>query len=431
MLHSPSFRRLQGKTQLIPSGENEFFRTRLTHSLEVADIAVRIAKRINSAYEYFQSNPIDLDVVATACLAHDIGHPPFGHSGEMALNMEMDGYGGFEGNAQTLRLLTKIEGRLSRQDLLDDARCGLNLTYRTIASILKYDQSIDDTPIPEVGIRKGYYGVEQEVVADVKKQLLGSDSAAKLYSLECQIMDLADDIAYSTYDMEDAFAANLISPFDLCAAEDFVIDTVHTKVAAKSWLSGSSISYKDVSVILASVFKYIFKYEDSYDMRRMSHKIVFAGRCYNEGKQHANDPLLRRISMETMIEESIRSVEVKIDEQEPMMSKVVMNPERRLIIQCLKEFIYTKVIDSGRLQISSHNGREVVSTLFKILLDDRIGKLIPENYRPYYERLICSNPSDGSRARIVCDIVALMTDGEAYSLYRKLRSFNRETIFSF
>ncbi len=108
LIHSAVFRRLQGKTQLFPNYESDFFRNRLTHSIEVAQIAKGITEQINSSEEYFKQHPINTDLVETAALAHDLGHPPFGHNGEKALDHVMKPYGGFEGNAQTLRILTKL-----------------------------------------------------------------------------------------------------------------------------------------------------------------------------------------------------------------------------------------------------------------------------------------------------------------------------------
>ena len=114
LIHSAAFRRLQGKTQLFPGGHSDFFRNRLTHSLEVAQIAKSIAIKINNTYSYFKQNNIDTDLVETAALAHDLGHPPFGHNGEAALNDCMRCAGGFEGNAQTLRILAKLEKRQTK-----------------------------------------------------------------------------------------------------------------------------------------------------------------------------------------------------------------------------------------------------------------------------------------------------------------------------
>ena len=109
LLHCPAFRRLQGKTQLFPGAESDFFRNRLTHSLEVAQIAKSITLRINSVHPCFWDDPIDVDLVETAALAHDLGHPPFGHNGERAARHVYAQKGGFEGNAQTLRILARLE----------------------------------------------------------------------------------------------------------------------------------------------------------------------------------------------------------------------------------------------------------------------------------------------------------------------------------
>lgn len=148
IIHSPSFRRLQGKTQLFPGAESDFFRNRLTHSLEVAQIAKTIAIKLNSTCDWLISaapeQRIDYDLVELAALAHDIGHPPFGHNGEHALHECMKNDGGFEGNAQTLRIISRIEKRLEKDIDRDDCqvrggadiRVGLNLTYRSLASVL-------------------------------------------------------------------------------------------------------------------------------------------------------------------------------------------------------------------------------------------------------------------------------------------------------
>jgi dGTPase len=153
LIHSPCFRRLQGKTQLFPSDENDFYRNRLTHSLEVSQIASGIAENFNAKPDsFFAENPIDVDLVYFAGLAHDLGHPPFGHNGEKALDKLMARYGGFEGNAQTLRILARLEKKETEsfpstedpQSVVDnkDFRCGLNVTYRSLASVLKYDSLI-------------------------------------------------------------------------------------------------------------------------------------------------------------------------------------------------------------------------------------------------------------------------------------------------
>ena len=164
LLHSPAFRRLQGKTQLFPSVEHDFFRNRLTHSLEVAQVAKSIALRLNHYDRYFQEHPIDTDLVETAALAHDLGHPPFGHNGERALDDCMKDRGGFEGNAQSLRILAT----LSKKEPQASPEVGLNLTHRTLAAILKYDKPIPIVRKDDEDIVKGYYHSEKKLVKRIK-----------------------------------------------------------------------------------------------------------------------------------------------------------------------------------------------------------------------------------------------------------------------
>ena len=174
LLHSPAFRRLQGKTQLFPGIESDFFRNRLTHSLEVAQIAKSIALRLNGTDGYLRRYPIDRDLIETAALAHDLGHPPFGHNGEEALDACMRCMGGFEGNAQTLRILARLEKKepdVPIRSKADDG-VGLDLTYRTLASVLKYDSCIPAERKCDARISKGYYCSER-VLVELPAILLG------------------------------------------------------------------------------------------------------------------------------------------------------------------------------------------------------------------------------------------------------------------
>jgi len=176
VLHSASFRRLGNKTQLFPAYESDFFRTRLTHSLEVA----QIAKSIASKFKAYNDDCIFIepDVCEIAGLIHDIGHPPFGHNGERALDDCMKQYGGFEGNAQTLHIVARLEkkeqpkGRRVFDQNGRDKRCGLNLTARSIAACLKYDELIQVTRNDSEGLRKGYYECDKEIVQFIKEKLI-------------------------------------------------------------------------------------------------------------------------------------------------------------------------------------------------------------------------------------------------------------------
>ena len=205
IIYTPSFRRLQSKTQVFLSGEYDFYRTRLTHSLEVAQIGRSICNRLKKrsdilSEEYF----IDPDLVEAACLSHDLGHPPFGHAGERVLHSIMQNQGGFEGNAQTLRQLTEtIYGQR-----------GMNPTRAFLDSTLKYKTLLSE--IPEAPNHFIYdYQIKHLVFAfEDKDQILqfqAGDTRNAFKSVECQIMDWADDTAYCLNDIVDGVRAGFLT----------------------------------------------------------------------------------------------------------------------------------------------------------------------------------------------------------------------------
>lgn len=440
IIHSPSFRRLQGKTQLIPTGENDFFRTRLTHSLEVAEVARRIAMRLNDQYkDVLRPHAIDADIVVCAALLHDIGHPPFGHSGEEELNRQMDDYGGFEGNAQTLRIVTKIENRLGRGgSLLEDAASGprgLNLTVGTLASIIKYDnESTGPTHIGDkVEVNKGYYTSERQTVQDVRRRLGLAESSRRLYTIECQIMDIADDIAYSAYDLEDTLEAGIVSVFDLMSIEHVTMDLVTRDVNHQIGKRFPGLTVKPEQILqrLADVFGTLIlngETSEPYNFENRFDRIVFVGRTYLESQQHAKNPLVRRQYLETLIEENVAALSLEYDPEFPCLSRLHVDPDRLVTIEAMKSFNFHKVISSRRLQLHHYRAQKIVGTIFTALQEDKDGRLLSEYQRQMLKQ--CAG-DEQRRMRMVSDLISGFTDAEATRFYDQLHSSRNQPFMSY
>lgn len=433
VLHSPSFRRLGSKTQLFPGEESDFFRTRLTHSLEVAQIAKGIANKFIGMDN--KASFIEPDVCETAGLLHDIGHPPFGHNGERALNICMQEHGGFEGNAQTLHIVSRLEKKElknSNNKIFvddDDQRCGLNLTYRTLGSILKYDNKIPISSNHDDEVIKGYYSTDVEVVKSIKKALVDDENCKNFKTIECAIMDIADDIAYSTYDLEDAFKAGFLTPLSFIAAEDDIYRKVASKIDPS--LEGKNLEKagEDCRWKAIELFKFIFEeYSDnetlSEDINKWRLGIPEIIHSYSYAEDVARDGYLRTKFTSNLIGYFVNGVSLKINENQPLLSEVCVDSEVQKTINILKHFVYIKLTSSSLLRVPENRGFEIIKKIFEKLTGAGGSQYLPEDYQELYNEA----PQDLKR-RVVCDFVAGMTDKYATEFYGRLFSEAPQTIF--
>jgi dGTPase len=393
LVHCPAFRRLQGKTQLFP-GESDFFRNRLTHSIEVSQISKSIGIRLNSKYFAGAQGPdhqISTDLVEFAALAHDLGHPPFGHNGEAALDECMRGTGGFEGNAQTLRILARVEKKRTERwppveiENGNDLRRGLNLTYRSLASILKYDREI--LPRPENDhLKKGYYQDEAGLVAKIKRAVTGVESFRnKFKTIECQIMDIADDIAYSTYDFEDAMKAGFASLLDILRLSRQ--PALLRRIAIKVWkrekqredtfyetnvpeeIISQIIDVEDeVLAILFNISKSIVPTINQVDERvgsgaRGFRELALVAEAYNAAKEIQENGYLRTSLTSQLVGEFVRGVDLVVNEDMAALSEVTVDPGVRRKIEVLKIYTFESHIEASRLKTVEFRGKEMVKAI--------------------------------------------------------------------
>ena len=223
LIHSSALRRLGAKSQILIAGTDDFARTRLTHTLEVAQIGRQIGALLGC----------DPDVVDCACLAHDLGHPPFGHNGERALADIAGNIGGFEGNAQTMRILTRLEPKIFHPD---GRSAGVNLTRAALDAAVKYPWTLAEADQHPKGERSKKFCVYPDDEPVFRWLKIGAPQATK--PMECQIMDLSDDIAYSVHDVEDSIATGAFDPIVLADPKmlDHIIEQTRAWYGAK-WVA--------------------------------------------------------------------------------------------------------------------------------------------------------------------------------------------------
>jgi dGTPase len=368
VLHSAALRRLAAKTQ-VADPTDDFLRTRLTHSLECAQVGRELGRSLGCSP----------DLVETACLAHDLGHPPFGHNGELALDAVAEGCGGFEGNAQSLRILTRLE---PKSFATDGRSVGLNLTRATIDASMKY-------PWTKAGSPK--YGVYLDDVEAAGWAREGAPEGRRCF--EAQIMDWADDVAYSVHDLEDALVAGYVRLGQL--ADPMERRTV-CEVAAKLY---SDAEVGELEERFATLLREPY-WPAGYDGTLGS----------LAGLKNLTSTLIGRFCLAA--EEATRAAHG----DRPMTryaADLIVPRAQRLECDLLKGITAHYVW--SRHTLNRTRQRQLITELAGMLADGAPGSLDPVFRAGYLEAT-----DDAGRLRVVIDQVASLTDTSAFAWHRRL-----------
>ncbi len=361
ILHSSAFRRLKDKTQVFVYHEGDHFRTRLTHSLEVSQIARSMARTLK----------LDEDLTEALALSHDMGHTPFGHAGERELDKLMKPYGGFDHNAQALRLVTRLEQRYAGFD-------GLNLTWETLEGLVKHNGPLIDTKGNAVG-----HHSEKGVPSSIIEYSEAHDLNLGLFgSLESQVAALADDIAYNAHDIDDGLRARL---FD-------VIDLGDIPLVGKA---------------LADVLKSYPKLQRT----KVIHETV---------RRMIGDMVADAIKT---TEKNLKRIHPKTVEDVRKSGETIVNfsPQMQENSRVLKAFLTKRMYRHKDVLAIMTRASRLISNLFDAYMSD--AKLLPRDWQEGY---LFSNES--GHARQVCDFIAGMTDRYAIQQHRHL--FDLDPLFS-
>lgn len=395
IVHSAAFRRLQGKTQLFAVGEGDFHRTRLTHSIEVAQIGKGIALRLGA----------DPDLVEAVSLAHDLGHPPFGHAGEEELKFIMKSYGGFEANAQNIRILTQLEKKSSKREKMSrektNADYGLDLTRATLDGQMKYKVPFDPSR------SKFYYREDQEIVEWASK---GACPDSMAISFECQIMDWADEVAYSVHDFEDGIHSGFITAKLLHGSK--LRDTVISKTEKKLRGTDEHTILTSETGVVAGIWERLMCELKQYyrDFQLNGPHQEYAR---NELKCH------RKELTSHFISKFIKSA--RLEEQEARAERyrfrMKICPEIRAEQLILNYIVHELVMESAAVLTLEEKGRHIIRELFGVLMEEgKTSKLLPADWKEGLD----GATKDCEKARVVCDYLSGMTDIHAQRMYARL-----------
>lgn len=428
IIHSAAFRRLQTKTQVLGLGESDFYRTRLTHSMEVSQVGVGIMKYLLRAPkanlgkdDMLGGMPEDIlptsSQLSAICLAHDIGHPPFGHGGEVALNYCMRGAGGFEGNGQTLKILAKLAKYREGY--------GVNPTRRTLLGVLKYPVKYSDTKfetwqrseLPEPDSNwlfktqeykppKCYFDDDDDIVTDFIFDAFSDKDIqrfkttepkskshplrkSRYQSLDTSIMTLADDISYGIHDLEDGISLGFIKRDD--------------------WKSHFEASKNK------QLFDEYLNDTIKYPMKQLEQHLFSDN---SSKRKHAIGRLIHLMISTT-------KVEADGNFESPLLKfNVALENTSRLLLDTFNTLVQDEVILSCKVQQLEFKGQKMVFELFQAIVSD------PKRFLPSSSMKRFNNAScEVAKRRVVCNFISGMTDDYAVRMYEKIFMPRKGSVF--
>ncbi len=381
VLHSSALRRLGAKTQVLSPANGDYARTRLTHSLEVAQIGREMGVDLG----------LNADLVDMACLAHDLGHPPFGHNGERALNDWAAEFGGFEGNAQTLRLLTRLEPKVLSAD---GQALGLNLTRASLDATCKYPWTQSSAVIDAGADRSAKFGVYEDDRQIFEWIRQGAPDLLKC--AEAQVMDFADDVAYSVHDFEDAVVAGYI---DLAVIADAAARSELLEKIAH-W-NGGLLAEVQLEEALENLMALEF-WPDAFDhswaalgrLKNLSSSLIgrFVGQTTDFIFDQASNAVLTRFGSGVVVPEMV-SAEISV--LKGLVSAFLMSHESRRPFYEWQRAILSELADA----LLASNGAELDVIQAKSWQQAQ---------------------GEAAQRRVVVDQIASLTDQSALNLHHKL-----------
>jgi dGTPase len=351
IIHSGAFRKLQYKTQVFVYHEGDYYRTRLTHSIEVAQIARSIARVLN----------IDEDLAEAVALAHDLGHTPFGHAGENALDKCMRDYGGFDHNDQALRIVTKLEERYADFN-------GLNLSWEALDGLVKHNGPL--LPLPESAVLP-------ITIETFRREF---DLELETYAgIEAQVAALSDDIAYNTHDIEDGVRAGFFTLDEL--AELPLVGAIIQEVRGRN-------------------------------------PGLESGRVVHETTRRLIDRLVRDVTAET----ERRLAEIKPQSADDIRRAgrpvVSLSESVRTTEKQLRHFLDTRMYHDYRVNRMTSKARRILADLFRQFMAE------PDTLPTQWQAQIAQNRGDSGKARVIADYLAGMTDRFAIAEHQRFFDFH-------